>query len=46
VPLALVTLYRGWSMSVVKHRRIAKITMPLWLYVSVTGVLIYSMLYL
>jgi putative membrane protein len=46
VPLALVTLYRGWSMAVVKHRRIAKITLPLWLYVSVTGVLIYSMLYL
>ncbi len=48
VPLALVTLYRGWNweMQVEKHRRIAKITLPLWLYVSVTGVLIWGMLYL
>jgi putative membrane protein len=45
VPLALVTLYRGWFMSVPKHRWIARITLPLWLYVSVTGVLIYLMLY-
>lgn len=45
VPLALVTLYRGWFMYVPKHRRIAKVTLPLWLYVSVTGVLIYVMLY-
>jgi len=46
VPLALITLYRGWTMSVEKHRKIAKITLPLWLYVSVTGVIIYGMLYL
>jgi len=46
IPLALITLYRGWRMSVAKHRKIAKITLPLWLYVSVTGVLIYAMLYL
>ncbi len=45
VPMALVTLYRGWTMNVDKHRWIAKITLPLWLYVSVTGVLIYAMLY-
>jgi putative membrane protein len=45
VPLALVTLYRGWQMQVSKHRFIAKITYPLWLYVSVTGVVIYVMLY-
>ncbi|HSR49437.1 MAG TPA: DUF420 domain-containing protein [Acidobacteriota bacterium] len=45
LPLALLTLYRGWTMQVDKHRRIAKITLPLWLYVSVTGVLIYWMLY-
>ncbi len=45
VPLALVTLYRGWTMQVPRHRRIARITLPLWLYVSVTGVLIYWMLY-
>ena len=45
IPLALITLYRGWTENLVKHRRIAKITLPLWLYVSVTGVAIYIMLY-
>ena len=45
VPLALITLYRGWNMQVEKHRRIARITYPIWLYVSVTGVAIYIMLY-
>ena len=45
IPLALITLYRGWTENLVKHRRIAKITLPLWLYVSVTGVIIYFMLY-
>ena len=46
IPLALITLYRGWNMQVEKHRKIAKITLPLWLYVSVTGVIIYLMLYI
>jgi putative membrane protein len=50
LPLALVTLYRGWSVGAkggaAKHRKIARITLPLWLYVSVTGVAIYAMLYL
>ena len=45
IPLALITLYRGWSDQLKKHRKIAKITLPLWLYVSVTGVVIYCMLY-
>lgn len=45
LPLALITLYRGWSLHVARHRKIARITLPLWLYVSVTGVLIYWMLY-
>ena len=45
IPLALITLYRGWTDNIGKHRKIAKITLPLWLYVSVTGVLIYWMLY-
>ena len=45
IPLALVTLYRGWTGNIGKHRKIAKITFPLWLYVSITGVLIYLMLY-
>jgi len=46
VPLALITLYRGWSTQVGRHRKIAKITLPIWLYVSVTGVAVYVMLYL
>ncbi len=45
LPLALLTLYRGWGMQVAEHRKIAKITFPIWLYVSVTGVAIYFMLY-
>ena len=45
IPLALLTLYRGWNSQIEKHRKIAKITLPIWLYVSVTGVVIYLMLY-
>jgi putative membrane protein len=45
VPLALVTLRRGWILDVVRHRRIARWTWPVWMYVSVTGVVIYAMLY-
>ena len=45
VPLSLITLYRGWNSQIAKHRKIAKITFPIWLYVSVTGVMIYLMLY-
>jgi putative membrane protein len=45
VPLALITLRRGWLMDVTRHRRIARWTWPLWMYVSVTGVVIYEMLY-
>ena len=45
IPLALITLYRGLNMQVEKHRRIARVTYPIWLYVSVTGVVIYLMLY-
>jgi putative membrane protein len=45
VPLVLVTLFRAWKANFVKHARIAKWTLPIWLYVSVTGVIIYCMLY-
>ena len=45
IPLALITLYRGWNMQLTKHKKIARITYPIWLYVSVTGVVIYLMLY-
>ena len=45
VPLALVTAGRGLRSQFDRHVRIARWTLPLWLYVSVTGVLIYLMLY-
>lgn len=45
VPLVLVTLYRAWRRRFDLHKRIARWTLPLWLYVSVTGVLVYWMLY-
>lgn len=43
--LASITLFRGLKMNVERHRRIARVTFPIWLYVSVTGVLVYFMLY-
>ena len=45
VPLALITLTRGLKGRFVQHRRIAKWTFPIWMYVSVTGVLVYVLLY-
>jgi putative membrane protein len=45
VPLALLTLYRGWSRRDDLHRKVARITLPLWMYVSVSGVAVYLMLY-
>ncbi len=44
-PMAIVTLRRGWTGRVELHRKIAKWTLPIWLYVSVTGVAVYWMLY-
>jgi len=43
--LALMTIYRGLKADWPRHRRIARITFPIWLYVSITGVVIYAMLY-
>ena len=45
LPLAIVTLRRGLRRDDERHRRIARITLPLWLFVSVTGVIVYLMLY-
>ena len=45
VPLALITLVRGLRRDDARHRRIAKFTWPIWMYVSVTGVIVYWMLY-
>ena len=45
LPMAIVTLLRALRGQLESHRRIAKWTLPLWLYVSVTGVVVYWMLY-
>jgi putative membrane protein len=45
LPLALVTLSRGLAARYDRHRAIARWTLPIWLYVSVTGVIVYLMLY-
>ena len=45
VPLVGLTLWRAWQAQWSRHRRLARWTLPLWLYVSVTGVVIYLMLY-
>jgi putative membrane protein len=44
-PLAIVTLSRGLKARFARHRAIARWTLPIWLYVSVTGVLVYVLLY-
>ena len=45
LPLALVTLRRGLRRDDVRHAAIARWTLPIWLYVSVTGIVVYWMLY-
>jgi putative membrane protein len=45
VPLAIVSVFNGLKMRVATHRRWARVTFPLWMYVSVSGVLVYFFLY-
>jgi len=45
VPLALATLFRAWTGRLDRHVRLARWTLPLWLYVSFSGVLVYWFLY-
>ena len=45
LPLAILSVRNGLKMRVAQHRRVAKWTFPLWMYVSVTGVLVYFFLY-
>lgn len=45
VPLAIITLSRGLKARYDKHRAVARWTWPLWMYVSITGVIVYFMLY-
>jgi putative membrane protein len=43
-PLALITAWLGLSNRLIWHRRIARVTLPIWLYVSITGVVVYLFL--
>jgi len=45
VPLVVMTLYHGLKDHRERHKKIARITFPIWLYVSITGVVVYFMLY-
>ena len=45
VPLVIITLARAWRGAFDRHRAIARWTFPVWLYVSITGVVIYILLY-
>jgi uncharacterized membrane protein YozB (DUF420 family) len=45
LPLAIITLRRGLRRDDIRHRRLARVTLPIWLFVSVTGVVVYVMLY-
>ena len=44
IPFVLFTYVRAWSGDFARHRKLAKITFPLWLYVAVTGVVVYLMI--
>ena len=44
LPMALITVYLAWQQKFKTHRKLAKWTFPIWLYVSVTGVLVFAML--
>ncbi len=41
LPLAMFSIYRGWTQEYEKHRKVVRYTFPIWLYVAVTGVLVY-----
>jgi uncharacterized membrane protein YozB (DUF420 family) len=45
LPMEILTLRRGLRRDDARHKRLARITLPLWLFVSVTGVVVYVMLY-
>jgi len=44
VPLALITVFRGFMNQIPQHRKIARWTFPIWLYVAITGVVVYLMM--
>lgn len=44
IPFVLFTYVKGWSMKVAAHKKMARITFPMWLYVAISGVIVYVML--
>jgi len=44
IPLALLSVYRGWTNDIRRHKKIVKFSFPIWLYVSFTGVLVYILM--
>ncbi|MCB9224419.1 MAG: DUF420 domain-containing protein [Crocinitomicaceae bacterium] len=44
LPLVLMTYLKGWSNNLISHKKWAKITFPIWLYVAITGVVVYLMI--
>ena len=44
LPMVLITFYRGLTNQVIKHRKLARWTLPIWLYVTITGVVVYLMI--
>ncbi len=44
LPFVLISLYRGLSGNFLKHKKISRITLPLWLYVTISGVIVYLMI--
>lgn len=41
LPLAMFAIYRGWTNNIAKHKKVVRFTFPVWLYVAITGVLVY-----
>ena len=41
LPLAMFAIYRGWTGEIEKHKKVVRYTFPVWLYVAITGVLVY-----
>jgi putative membrane protein len=44
IPMVMMTYLKGWAGNIISHRKWAKITFPIWLYVAVTGVVVYLMI--
>ncbi len=44
IPLVMITYLKGWAGNTISHRKLAKITFPIWLYVAVSGVVVYLMI--